>query len=272
MRVTPNTIRLNRAVALIVGELVCAALAAPGTLHAGTTTVFFDPSQTTNFVASGTTSDTLSSQGYVFMLTRDKLFTGGVGLTNPIGRTLRVSWPTGLEAQAVTAGPAPGGAQIVIQRQDGQPFAIESFTARLLANTAGAGGSIEIMPLLNGVDGLPDPAAFDATGYAGSQFTYAPANLAGFDTYNLSLYVDFALTAITLVDPRTPPSLDVSRAGPTTVELRWPAIAADYTLEFTTGMPAQAWLPATHPVTTNGDICTVPIDAIGPGRFYRLKK
>src|SRR5512145_556837 len=73
------------------------------------TTVFFDSSQTTNLVTSGTTSDAISSEGYLFTVTRDKLFTGGVGLTNPIGRYIRVPWPQGLEAQAVTTGPNLSG-------------------------------------------------------------------------------------------------------------------------------------------------------------------
>ena len=66
----------------------------------GVTTVFFDASQTRNVVAAGVTSDTIRSEGYLFTVTRDKLFTGGVGLTNPIGRYIRVPWPLGLEAQA----------------------------------------------------------------------------------------------------------------------------------------------------------------------------
>src|SRR6185436_10897983 len=107
------------------------------------TNVFFNSSQTTNLVAAGTTSDTISSEGYLFTVTMDKLFTGGVGLTNPIGRYLRVHWPDGLEAQAVTAGPNPSGARITLKRQDGEPFAIPSFTIQLLANTGGAGASLE---------------------------------------------------------------------------------------------------------------------------------
>ena len=66
----------------------------------GVTTVFFDASQTRNVVAAGVTPDTIRSEGYLFTFTRDKLFTGGVGLTNPIGRYIRVPWPLGLEAQA----------------------------------------------------------------------------------------------------------------------------------------------------------------------------
>jgi hypothetical protein len=64
------------------------------------TIVIFDASQTTTLVSSNTTSDTISSEGYLFTYTRDKLFTGGT--TNIIGRPVRVPWPAGLEAQYVT--------------------------------------------------------------------------------------------------------------------------------------------------------------------------
>ena len=45
-----------------------------------TTVNFFDPSQIAPLVSSGVTSDTISSSGYLFTYTRDKLFTGGIGL------------------------------------------------------------------------------------------------------------------------------------------------------------------------------------------------
>jgi hypothetical protein len=158
MKTTSTYLRLS-------AMAVIAAVA--GVLHPGAagavTTVFFDSSQTTNLVSSGTTSDTIRSEGYLFTVTRDKLFTGGVGLTNPIGRYIRVPWPDGMEAQALTTGPVQSGARIDIKREDGQTFAIESFTAQLLANTAGAGGAWEIMPMLNGEDGVPDPFIYDAT-------------------------------------------------------------------------------------------------------------
>ena len=128
-------------------------------------TVFFDPCQVATLVNSGVTSDTVSSRGYLFTYTRDKLFTGGTG--QPIGRPVRVPWPDGVEAQAVTT-PPPGvtdyKARITIQRVDGGVFDLPAFTAQLLANTAGAGGSIEIMPVLNGEDAFADPLYFDATG------------------------------------------------------------------------------------------------------------
>lgn len=186
------------------GVIVYACLVPLG-LRAGVTT-FFNDSQVATLVATGVTSDTFTSEGYRFSVTRDKLFTGGVGLTNPIGRSIRVPWPQGLEAQAVTAGPAPGGAQIIIQRTDGLPFDLSALTFKLLANTAGAGGSLEIMPLVDGEDAFADPLALDATGFAGNQFSYdttpnhlgSTARLTNFPVYKIKLYVDFAFTALTM--------------------------------------------------------------------------
>ena len=45
------------------------------------TIIFFDSSQTATLVASGVTSDTISSTGYLFTYTRDKLFGGGTVLS-----------------------------------------------------------------------------------------------------------------------------------------------------------------------------------------------
>ncbi|TWU30296.1 PEP-CTERM sorting domain-containing protein [Bythopirellula polymerisocia] len=172
------------------------------------TVVFFDSSQIATNVASGVTSDTISSNGFLFTYTRDKLFTGGIG-PDPIGRTVRVPWPEGIEAQGVTT-PPPGSnsqkAQIFIERVDGHVFDLTSFTAKLLANTAGAGGSIEIMPLLSGEDAFNDPLYFNATGYYGQSFSYdtspnylgSTALLKNFDSYIVNLYVDFAFTALVL--------------------------------------------------------------------------
>jgi len=235
--------------------------------------VFFDSSQTTNLVTSGTTSDTISSEGYLFTVTRDKLFTGGVGLTNPIGRFLRVHWPDGLEAQAVTADPNPSGARITIKRQDGEPFAIPSFAFQLLANTAGAGASLEIMPMLNGEDAFADPFVYDATGYAGRRFTNNTPQLSGFDTYKMSLYVDFALMRLTVVDASPPrPTLDVVQLDAASIELSWPTNAVGYVLESATNLPAQAWSPVTNSVTTNGDFIFVELSITESMQFYRLRK
>jgi hypothetical protein len=101
-----------------------------------------------------------------------------------------------VEAQAVTAGPNPSKAKITIERVDGDIFDFTAFTAKLLANTAGAGGSFEVVPFLNGEEVLPDPVTFDATGFYGSTFSY-DTSLTGYDKYTIDLYVDFALIGLT---------------------------------------------------------------------------
>ena len=185
---------------LTVAALIGFACCAPG--RAATMT-FFDPSQIATLVAEGTTWDKIRSNGYYFTYTRDKLFTGGG--PEPIGRYVRIPWPEGVEAQAVTAGPNPGKAKITIERVDGDIFDFTAFTAKLLANTAGAGGTFEVVPFLNGQEMLPDPVTFDATGYYWSTFSYdtspnpwgSTAPLTGYDKYTIDLYVDFALIGLT---------------------------------------------------------------------------
>ncbi len=188
-----------------VAAIVCCALS--WAVAIADTTIFFQDCQVSTPVDSGVTSDTISSNGYLFTYTRDKLFTGGTG--QPIGRAVRVPWPAGVEAQAVTT-PPPGvtdyKARITLQRVDGQVFDLTAFTAKLLANTAATGAAIEIMPLLNGEDAFPDPLYFDASGYYGNTFSYdtspnpmgSTALLVGFDTYKITLFVDFALIDLTL--------------------------------------------------------------------------
>ncbi len=167
---------------------------------------FFDSSQLAVLVDSGVTSDTISSNGYLFTYTQDKLFTGGTGTI--IGRTSAVNWPEGVSAQAVTEGPVISKPQITLSRVDGNSFDIQGFSSQLLANTWGTGGAIEVMPLLNGEDGLPDPVMFDASGSYGMGFAYSPAATAllhGYDSYKFTLFVDFAITSITLVDASITP-------------------------------------------------------------------
>ncbi|MBY0111809.1 MAG: hypothetical protein K2Y21_03230 [Phycisphaerales bacterium] len=188
----------SRSLTLAAASLV--ALTAPAGL-----TTFFDPSQVAAHPASGVTSETYSSGGYRFVVTRDKLFTGGTG--HIIGRSVRVPWPQGMEAQAVTT-PPPGvtdyKARMTITREDGRVFDWNSFTMKLLANTGGAGAALEIMPKVNGEDAFGDPLTFDVTGYYGGTFSYdespnvwgSTARLKGFATYNVNLYVDFAFTAL----------------------------------------------------------------------------
>lgn len=193
--------RMKRHLASLTAILLLAGSTANATL-----VDFFDPAQSIMLVQSGTTSDTVSTEGYLFTYTLDKLFTGGLG-GGPIGRPVSVHWPDGLQAQAVTAGPSPGPAKFTIRRVDGDVFDLPAFTAKLLANTAGAGGSIEIMPKLNGEDGFANPVAFNATGVTGTSFSYDTttpsylgntSTLVGFDRYDVTLYVDFALTDVKL--------------------------------------------------------------------------
>jgi hypothetical protein len=92
----------------------------------------------------------------------------------------------------------------MLQRVDGQVFDFTAFTFKLLANTYGAGGTLEIMPQLGGEDAFDDPIYFDATGFYGQTFSYdtspnpwgSTALLVGFDGYKIALYVDFALIAL----------------------------------------------------------------------------
>ena len=182
----------------------CCVLIAPARSHA---TIFFDSCQAATLLDAGITSETISSSGYEFFSTRDKLFTGGTGQI--IGRTVHVPWPDGVEAQAVTT-PPPGvtdhKARMTLRRVDGNVFDLRSFTVKILANTAGAGGAIEIMPLVDGEDAFNDPIAFDVSGYSGQTFSYdtspnpwgSTALLTGYDTYKIALYVDFAMVALTL--------------------------------------------------------------------------
>lgn len=193
---------------LAAATSICALiLSAPA---GAVTTTFFDASQTMALAASGTTSDTISTEGYLFTYTLDKLFTGG-GSTI-IGRTQLVQWPDGLHAQAVTSGPVTGPAQITIRRVDGGVFDLDALSFKLLANTWATGADLEITPMLDGNDG---PQVFlDASGSYSNTFSYSTTlsdyrgfntkTLKGYDTYNLSLFVDFALTGITLTDPSQP--------------------------------------------------------------------
>jgi hypothetical protein len=237
------------------------------------TNVLFSINQTTNLVATNINSDTIETEGYRFTLSRDKLFTGGVGLTNPIGRSLRIHWPNGLEAQAITTGPNLGGARIMLTRQDGQPFDIPIFTFRLLANTAGAGAMLEIMPLLNGEDAVPDPFMYQATGFYGQTYTNLSPQLRGYDTYKITLYVDFALMRLTVVDPSLPPPvLEIAPLSETTLQLSWPANQTGFSLEATTNLLVATWSPVTNSIVTSGDFFTVELDTDQSRRFFRLIK
>ena len=171
------------------------------------TNIFFNASQTATVLSSNINAVTLRSGDYLFTHTVDGYWSAYPG-GPPTGRFFSVLWPNGIHAQAITAGPSVGiGANITVKRVDGKRFDLRAFTGKLLANTAGTGGAFEIMPLLNGEDAFNDPLMFDCSGYGGQSFPHTPM-LTGYDTYKIHLWVDWALTALTLIDtnPVAPPA------------------------------------------------------------------
>jgi hypothetical protein len=187
--------------------LAAAACCLPAADARAATVQFFNSGQNATVLEEGVTWDVIVSSGYQFRYTRDKLFTGGIG-SEPIGRQVRMPWPQGVEAQAVTVPPI-AKPEIVVTRMDGALFDLTEFSAKLLGNTGGAGAKFEVMPMLAGEDAWNDPAEFQATGYYGQLFSYDVSSpsyvgntslLKDFDSYKISIYVDFAWTALTLVD------------------------------------------------------------------------
>src|SRR5690242_19207769 len=153
MRNLPFSIRLA-----LASALACASPAM------ALTNQFFNPYQTATVLASNITSTTITSRAYLFTYSVDGWWSASPG-GPPTGRFQSVLWPAGIDAQAITTGPTLGtSASITIQRLDGQPFDLLSFTGKILGNTAGAGAAFELMPQLNGTDALPNPLTYDATG------------------------------------------------------------------------------------------------------------
>jgi hypothetical protein len=170
------------------------------------TNVFFNAAQTSTLAVSNINAVTIRSGDYLFTYSADGYWSSGGGA--PTGRFFSVLWPDGVQAQAITAGPLLGtGANITLQRADGNLFDLQAFTGKILLNTAGAGGAFEIMPQLNGNDAFNNPLQYDCTGYGGASFPYTTA-LEGYDTYQIHMWGDFALTALTLIDtnPPVPPA------------------------------------------------------------------
>jgi hypothetical protein len=166
------------------------------------TNSFFTGSQTATLIASNINAVTIQSGDYQFTYSADGYWSSGGG--TPTGRFFSILWPAGVQAQAITVGPLLGtGANITLKRADGKLFDLQAFTGKILLNTAGAGASFEIMPQLEGNDAFSNPLQYDCTGYAGQSFQYTTA-LAGYDTYQIHMWGDFALTALTLIDTNPP--------------------------------------------------------------------
>lgn len=237
------------------------------------TVQFFSATQSTNLVVEGETFDTIRTEFYLFTLTRDKFFTGGVGMTNPIGRSLRVHWPDGLEAQAVTTGPNPRKARIDLDREDGTPFSLAALKFKLLGNTFGAGASLEIMPMNDGEDAWSEPMMLNATGFYGQEFAYVTPALSNYQSYKITLYVDFALMGLTVIDASPArPTLEITPVDPNRLEISWPAESMSYVLEWTETIPADEWTLETSPQFTIGERIAVQIQPEGAQRVYRLRK
>ena len=166
------------------------------------TNTFFSPSQTATLIVSNINAVTIQSGDYRFTYSADGYWSSGGGPST--GRFFTILWPTGVQAQAITAGPSLGaGANITLKRADGKVFDLQAFTGKILLNTGGAGAAFEVMPLLNGADGLLNPLTFDCSGSYGATFPCTPA-LSGYDTYKIHMWGDFALTALTMVDTNPP--------------------------------------------------------------------
>ncbi len=235
------------------------------------TIAFFNPSQPARVVNSNITSVTLSSSGYLITYGVDGYWSSYPG-GPPTGRFFSVFWPNGVQAQAITAGPTVGaGANITLKRVDGQPFELQTFTGKLLANTAATGGAFEIMPQLNGEDAFNNPLMFDASGYAGNTFPHTPA-LSGYDTYIIHLWVDWALVGLTVVDanPIVPATLQVAAAPTNSLRLSWPADAVGYTLQQTPSLPTTNWTSVTNFAHLVGTNIQVTLPTSGRSRFFQL--
>ena len=233
---------------------------------------FFTASPAMTVVSSNLTDITISSGGYLFTSSQDGYFTGGLG-GGPIGRFFTVVWPNGVQAQACTAGPLAGtGANLTIKRVDGNLFDLQSFTGKILLNTAGAGGAFEIMPQLNGNDAFANPLQYDCTGYAGMNFPYRP-DLTGYDTYLIHMWGDFALMQLTLVDASLPPpTLQISPASANSIRLYWPTNSPGYTLQQNSELGTTNWVNATNPITTVDTDYQATITTANSSRFFRLMK
>jgi hypothetical protein len=197
---TANALRLPL---LAIGAAFALGAASP--VFAVTNT-FFNASQTATLLVSNINAVTIQSGDYRFTYSADGYWSSGGG--PPTGRFFSIFWPNGVQAQAITTGPLLGtGANITLKRPDGKPFDLWDFTGKILLNTAGAGGAFEIMPQLNGNDALLNPLQYDCSGYAGMSFSYHTA-LTGYDTYQIHMWGDYALTALTLIDtnPPVPPA------------------------------------------------------------------
>lgn len=259
-------------------KLLSAALLAAVLADApAATNTFFTGAQPMTTLSSNVNAVTIQSGDYRFTYSADGYWSAYAG-GPPTGRFFSIYWPTGVQAQAITAGPLLGqGANLTIQRADGKPFDLGAFTGKLLAYTAGTGAAFEVMPLLNGEDALNDPLMFDASGSGGQSFRHTP-NLVGYDTYKFHLFVDWALTALTLVDtnsvaPSTPsPWLEIELTPTKTVLLSWPTNSPGFGLQHNPDLAPLNWATVTDIPAINGTNYQINISPQSAAGFFRLQR
>ena len=239
------------------------------------TNVFFNSWQTATVVATNMTATTIRSRNYLFTYSVDGWWSAYPGGPTT-GRLQPVSWPNGVDAQTITAGSSGPlsqqiSASITIRRVDGQPFDLQIFTGKILGNTAGVGAAFELMPQLNGNDAFPNPLTYDATGIAGQSFGYAPM-LTGYDTYILNLWMDYALTQLTVADASViaEPTLHIARTPSNYLRLSWPTNASDFTLLHNSNFVRANWSVVTNAATVVGTTSEVVVPAANGARFFRL--
>ncbi len=264
---------MKRQTRLAVAIGACALLCAQAAQ--AVTTVFFNASQTATVVATNMTSTTISSSGYLFTYSLDNWWSS-TGSAPPTGRFQSILWPAGVNAQTQTAGPSGPispqiPATITIKRIDGLPFDLTTFTAKILGNTGGAGAVFEIMPLLNGNDGFAIPLTFDASGNADTTFSYNTPTLTGFDTYNISLWMDFGLTSLTLVDASLPPpTLLILMTSSDFVRLSWPTNSEGFTPQENSDLGTTNWIATTNAISVVSTNNQVGIPMQSGNKFFRL--
>ena len=88
---------------LLINLLGLLAVASPAL---AVTNYFFNPSQTATLVVSNINAVTIQSGDYRFTYSADGYWSSGGG--PPTGRFFSIFWPTGVQAQAITAGPLLG--------------------------------------------------------------------------------------------------------------------------------------------------------------------
>jgi hypothetical protein len=274
-----------------LSALILATLGQVGSLHA-VTTVLFDGTQAIQLTSEGTTSDTYTTEGYIITVTHDKLYTGGGSV--PIGRSLNVLWPEGMNAQGLHDLPDPNSptkATLSISRVDGLPFALNAFSAKLLGSTASGGGSIEVTPVINDGPGPePDTVPFflnnpnygQLNSFNTSQnaaYTYNSSQTGGpyYDKYKFTLYVDYAITSLTLVDASSaapqapaPPAPAISRTSANNYKLAWPGANFDYTVQTCTDLTNNSWGPYVSMRYLEGNSNVVNVVSTDTQRYFRL--